>query len=357
MSKRSLEMLENVQLDVWDIIDELRFEYQHSSNFGINPTAFSHKNDTGDWVMSCCPNHAETRASFGISKEPPYHTNCFYCGYLGTLDKTVEIAFGLDDGEGIKLLLSDYILEETRAPIDVDGIINDGRECTTIPFLNESELSKFDNSPSKNKWTYDVAMSYLINQRGITPHTLNTYGIKVDVDNECIVFPQRTRTGELRFLQKRKIGSSYQGAKFINEGSPIKKDILFGLNFINQLRTSKNRIKRVRMVESPLDAMSNYQVGIAAVATNGKILFKNQIRELQLAGVEIVDTFFDNDKAGWDATVQATNALVRAGFIVNQTLYPPQFSRSTKVDSNDLLKLGWLNKLESKPVSLLGYNL
>lgn len=354
---RAAQMLENISLDVWDILDELRFSYQHSPNYGLNPTAFSKKNDTGEWVMSCCPNHNETRASFGISKEAPYHVNCFYCGYLGTLDKAVEIAFGLDDGEGIKKLLSDYILEEVRAPLDVEGIINDGRERTKIPCLEESELTKFDSAPDQNKWTYDVAMAYMLNERGMELHTLNTYGIKIDVAHECIVFPQRTRTGELRFLQKRKIGNNYQGAKFINEGSPIKKDILFGLSFINKLRTSDNRIKRIRMVESPLDAMSNYQAGIPAVATNGKILFKNQIRELQLAGIEVVDLFFDNDDAGRDATKNATRSLNKAGFVVNHTLYPPMFSYDSKVDSNDLLKLGWLDKLESKPVSLLGYKL
>lgn len=355
--KRALSMLENVSLDVGELIDDLRFEYQHSVNYGINSTAFSSKNDTGEWVMCCCPNHAETRASFGISKEAPYHTNCFYCGYLGTLDKAVEIAFGLDEGEGIKLLLSDYIVEESRTPLDVEGIINDGRERTAIPCLPEIELSKFDNAQKINRWTHDVAMAYLINQRGMDINTLNTYGIKIDVENECIVFPQRTRTGELRFLQKRKIGSNYKGAKFINEGSPIKKDILFGLNFINQLRTTKQRLRRVRMVESPLDAMSNYQAGIAAVATNGKLLFKNQIRELQLAGVEVVDLFFDNDEAGRDATEKATKDLIQSGFIVNHVLYPHQFNRDSKIDSNDLLKLGWLDKLESKPVSLLGYRL
>ena len=350
-------MFENVSLNIWQLIDELRFEYQHSVNYEINPTAFSHKNDTGSWVMSCCPNHTETRASFGISKNPPYHTNCFYCGYLGTLDKAIELSFGLAKGEGIKLLFAEYILEEVRIPLDIEGIIRDGRESAKIPSLDETELTRFDTSPFINKWTYGVAMDYLINQRGMNIHTLNTYDIKIDVISECIIFPQRTRTGKLRFLQKRKIGNNYQGAKFINEGSPIKKDILFGLNFINQLRTSEHRIKRIRMVESALDAMSNYQVGIAAVATNGKILFKNQIRELKLAGIEVVDLFFDNDNAGRNATENATKALTSAGFTVNHILYPPQFSKDSKVDSNDLLKLGWLDKLETKSVSLLGFKL
>lgn len=355
MNNKGIEILENIQLDIWDIIDELRFEYQHSPNFGMNPSAFTNKNDTGDWVMSCCPNHSESRASFGISKEPPYHTNCFYCGYLGTLDKAVEIAFDLDEDEGIKHLLADYIIEETRTPLDVVGIIDDGRERTHIPSLPESELNKFNDSVQKNKWVHDVAMAYLMNQRGISPQTLSTYEIKIDVENDCIVFPQRTRTGELRFLQKRKVGSNYQGVKFINEGSPIKKDILFGLHFIEQFKTSGDRLKRVRMVESPLDAMSNYQVGIPCVATNGKLLFRNQVRELQLAGVEVVDLFFDNDDAGREATLQATKMLNKAGFIVNHVMYPPPFRNDSKVDSNDLLKLGWLDKLETNSVSLLGF--
>lgn len=356
MSKRSIEILENVSIDVWELLDDLRFDYQHSPNYHTNPKAFSNKNDTGSWIMSCCPNHPETRASFGISKEPPYHTNCFFCGYLGTLDKAVEIAFGLDDGEGIKYLLSDYLLEEKRVPVDIEGIINDGRERTSIPCLDEKELTKFDNSEQVNKWEHDVAMAYLLNQRGMERYTLETYEIKIDVANRCIVFPQRTRTGELRFLQKRKVGSSYSGAKFINEGSPIKKDILFGLSHIDKLKYTENRIKRVRLVESPLDVMSNYQVGIPAVATNGKILFWNQVRELQLAGVEIVDLFFDDDRAGRDATKDALKKLTKAGFVVNEVMYPPQL-KGSEMDSNDLLKLGWLDHLETKSVSLLGHKL
>lgn len=354
--KHSLEILENIVIDVWDLIDNLRFEYQHTSNYFTNPTAFNGNNDTGDFVMCCCPNHPETRPSFGISKSAPYHANCFYCGYLGTVDKAIEIAFGLDEGEGLKKLLSDFIVEEKRTPLDIERIIDDGREHLEIPNLGDYALLKYKNIPTDKQWDHRVAMAYLLNQRAMSYHTLQTYGIEIDVENECIVFPQRTRTGKLRFVQKRKVGSNYKGVKFINEGSPIKKDILFGLHFIDQLKYTKDRIRRVRLVESPLDVMSNYQVGIPAVAANGKLLFKNQIRELQLAGVEVVDILFDNDQAGKEATKKATRALIKNNFIVNNTLYP-QMLKNNEVDSNDLLKLGWLDKLEIAPVSLLGYKL
>lgn len=347
-------ILENLFLDVWEILDNLVFDYQHSPNYSTNPKAFSNKNDTGDWVMSCCPNHPENRPSFGISKEAPYHANCFYCGYLGTIDRVIELAFDLDKGEGLKFLLTDYLVEEKRSKLDVDRIIDEGRLRLAIPTLDENVLSKFDNAPERNNWEYRVALSYMIKERGIHPHTLEKYEIKVDLDNKCIVFPQRTRTGELRFLQKRKIGERFTGAKFINEGSPIKKDILFGLHHINKLRYSTNRIRRIRLVESPIDVLSNYQVGVPAVALNGKILFVNQIRELQLAGIEEVDLFLDNDSAGRQATREATEKLIKAGFIVNHCLYPKQVAHDYKQDSNTLLRLGLLDQVITRNVSLLG---
>lgn len=346
---KAREMLESIYLDVEELTEELRFEYQHSSNYFNNPNAFSKTNDTGDWLMSCCPNHPESRASFGISKDPPYHCNCFFCGSLGTVDKVIELALGLDDGEGIKMLLATYLVEEKRLPIDVEAIIANGREPLRLPTVDETVLQGYLNSRPDNPWRYDVATAYMLNERMLSKHTLDTYEIGVDTVHNCITFPQRTRTGDLRFIQKRKVGSNYIGAKFINDGSPIKKDIVFGLNFIDRLKTTRNRIRRVRVCESPIDAMSNYEVGIAAVAINGRILFRNQVQALQAAGIEVVDLMLDNDEAGKQGTKEALRWLDRAGFIVNQVQYANPFSK----DSNDLLRCGVLDRCHTVSANLL----
>lgn len=346
---KAIDILESLFIDVEDLIDELRFSYQHLSKSATNPTAFTGLNDTGDWVMTCCPNHAESRPSFGISKEAPYHCNCFYCGYLGTIDTLIESVLDLDEGEGIKVLLSTYIVEEKRKTFDMVEFIENRRNDYKIPCLPESALQQIRESRSKNEWVYNVGMNYM-RQRGFTDHTLETYGITVDTATETIVFPQRTRIGELRFIQKRKIGSDYHGAKFINEGSPIKKDIVFGLHFINKLRTTKDRITRVRLVESPTDCMANYQVGIPAVAINGRILFWNQVRELQLAGVTEIDLMLDNDRAGQKGMDDAAKMLDRAGFIVNRVLYPNAYFK----DSNELMNAGLLDSLRTINVNLIG---
>jgi DNA primase len=346
----NLEILESLYIDPEELTDELRFSYQHLSKATTNPKAFSGLNDTGDWVMSCCPIHPESRPSFGISKEAPYHCNCFYCGYLGTIDTLIENALDLDEGEGIKVLLSTYIIEEKRKTFDMVDFIDNRRNSYVIPYLEETVLQTMKASKEKNEFLYEVAMGYM-KQRGFDDQTLATYEICVDTATETIVFPQRTRTGQLRFVQKRKIGSSYHGAKFVNEGSAIKKDIVFGLHFINKLRTTSNRITRVRMVESPTDCMSNYQVGIPAVSINGRILFRTQIRELQLAGITEIDMMLDNDKAGAKGMEDAAKLLDRAGFVVNRVRYP---SFPTLKDSNELLNAGLLDRLEATNVNLIG---
>lgn len=348
-SLNAKEILETVYLDVEELTEELRFEYQHSPNFLTNPNAFTKTNDTGEWFMSCCPNHPESRASFGIAKDPPYNCNCFYCGYLGTIDEVIEIALDLNEGEGLRMLLSTYLVEEKRLPIDVEAIISNGREPLILPTVDEELLKSFIGSRDSNPWTFDVAMAYMLNERKLSMHTLKTYEIGVDTVNNCICFPQRTRTGDLRFIQKRKVGNNYHGAKFINDGSPIKKDIVFGLNFIDRLKTTRHRIKRVRLNESPVDAMSNYEVGIAACAINGRILFRNQVQALQAAGVEVIDLMLDNDDAGRQGAKEALRLLDRAGFVVNQVQYANPLSK----DSNDLLRSGYLDKCQTVSANLL----
>lgn len=347
----SKDILYNVSLDIPDLIEELRFDYQHSPNYNVNPTAFDNVNVTsGDWTMFCCPNHQENRASCGVTLDPPYNCNCFYCGPLGTIAEVVEIAFGLNEGEGLRRLLAGYMVEEKRPELDVEGIIRDGRGHNEIPCLPIEILGRFDMG-DPNAWDYQVAKAYMNNTRGISDHTMAVYGIKIDTENECIVFPQFTRDGKLRFLQKRKVGENYYGPKFINEGSAIKKDILFGLHLIDRFKFTPQRIKRVRMVESPIDVLSNYQVGVPAVATNGKLLFKQQVRELQLAGVEIVDTFFDSDEAGREATADAKKRLRRANIHVNEVLHPPELA-FMKQDSNSLMLNGWLPYVQTKDVTI-----
>lgn len=346
MDKR--ELLESIHIDVEDIIDEIRFSYQHSENYGNNPNAFNMVNDTGDWVMCCCPNHPESRPSFGISKDAPYNANCFFCGYLGTIDEIIEKSLGLDDGHGIKMLLSTYMVEEKRATIDIEQIVENGRERLRIPCLDEDVLNSYLESRNADPIGYEIGMSYM-RKRGLSDSTLSKFQITVDLQNKCIVFPQRTRTGELRFIQKRKIGNDYVGAKFINDGSPVKKDIIFGLHFINRIRTTANRVRRVRLVESPTDALSNYEAGFVALALNGKILFQNQIKELLLAGIEEVDLMLDNDRAGREGTKDAAKKLDRAGIVVNEVLYPSQFFK----DSNDLLRAGILHKVRTRNINLV----
>ncbi|MWV43073.1 toprim domain-containing protein [Paenibacillus sp. HJL G12] len=332
------------------MIEELRFLYQHQTRYANNPKALTGINCTNDWIMCCCPIHTESRPSFGISRIPPYHCNCFVCGYLGTIDILIENVLGLEAGEGVKILLSSNVIEEKYSTFDIVEFIENRRNSYEIPHLDEGVLQNIKDSREKNESIYRSGIEYM-KQRGFDDHTLSTYEICVDTITKTIVFPQRTRTGHLRFIQKRKIGGNDHGAKFINEGMGIKKDIVFGLHFFNKLKTTAKRIAKVRLVESPTDCMSNYQVGIPAISINGRILFRNQVREIQLAGITEVDLMLDNDIAGDKGMDHAAGLLDRAGLVVNRVRYPdfPMLK-----DSNELFQAGYLDKLETHNVNLIG---
>lgn len=345
--KLSNSVLDTIYLDVMELIYDLRFSFHNSPHSTRNPTAFERVREQGDWVMCCCPVHPENNPSFGILRTSPYHANCFVCGYLGTIDRLVERVFDLPEGEGIKFLLSKFVVEEKRQEIDIESIIDSGRKKFVPPTLPESVLDTFRKQKERDKLSYEILMGYM-RKRGFTDRTLNVYEIMADTVDGSIVFPQRDRKGRLRFIQKRRLKGN---PRFLNIGDASKVDILFGLHFIEKFKTTPRRIRRVRIVESPTDVLACYQCGIAAVALNGRVLFNQQIKELKLAGVEIVDLMLDNDEEGRQGTREAAEKLDRAGFIVNIVQYP---DGTECKDANDLLLAGQLDKCKVVNYNLLG---
>lgn len=328
--------IDDISFDVSDLIESVRYDYQFTSDFALNPSALTKMTVRGDWLMMNCPNHNETNPSFGISLSSPYHCNCFYCGTLGTIDKMIELVLGLDKNSGLKYVMDSLGYYELTK-IDLDRMFNQKKEIKNLP---ENDLVSFQKL--ENSLDYEMAIAYL-KKRGLSDKTISTYGVGVDLKNYCITFPQRDRKGNLRFIQKRKINVN-KGNRFINEGNPVKKDILFGLHFIDKIKTTKKAIKKVRIVESPIDVLSHYQIGEVAVALNGLILFPQQIRELQLSGVTTIELMLDNDKAGKSSTVEARSKLNKAGFVVNEVHYPNDLFK----DANDLLLANELHNVKIK---------
>jgi DNA primase len=330
-------ILENIIIDVNELLDTIQYEYQHTDNYISNSNAFSFLRDSNEWVMFCCPSHSEHRPSCGVTKQAPFRVNCFKCGYLGTIDEVIENALDLDKGEGLELILNNFIISNKRDSTEIEELISridDKKEKINIPNLSEDFLNQFADNRSLD---YKLGISYM-NKRGFTNHCLNVYGITYDICTNCVVFPQRTREGNLRFVQKRRIKG--KGSRFINEGQAIKTDILFGLHLIDRFKNTKERIKRVRLVESPTDVLANYEVGVPSVALNGKILFKQQIKELHLAGVTHLELMLDNDEGGKDGTKKAIPLLK------DFRLYLVDYGKTMSKDSNDLLLSGDLQKIK-----------
>lgn len=337
----------DLSLNIEELIVTLREEFVNTDLYPINTTAFLYQKHIGEWVMCCCPFHPETNPSFGISTVPPYHVNCFYCGYLGTVDRMIEKLFGLKRGQGICKLTAGYIIDESRKMFDVEEIIDGGRNGE-IPCLPESYINKFELVADRSSEEAVKAYEYL-SSRGLSEKTMRVYDIRVD--GKYILFPQRDRRGRLRFVQRRIAEkTNKKDRRFYNELVTTKKDILFGLHLIDRLKFTPHRISRVAIVESPIDVMSCFEVGIPAIGLNGKILYPPQIREMQLAGIDTVDIFTDADDAGREAARKIASKLAKSGFRINMVVYPER--GDGQKDPNDLLVAGKLLNVRTIPSTI-----
>lgn len=186
-------------------------------------------------------------------------------------------------------------------------------------------------------------------QRGFTQRTLDKYEVGYDPVAEAVTFPVRASDGRLRFISKRFV--SRKG--FLNESGIDKKDIVYGLYYIKQ---SPKKITEIYLNESATDTMSCYQGKLPAGAILGRILFKEQVKELIKAGIKTVNLFLDNDLHGLDATIKAYELIARMSpIVVNVVIYPGGhygihgFNDMVFKDANDLLKAGNLGAIKVVP--------
>lgn len=336
-------LLESFDVDIEEILKDLREEWLEQEDSRYNPNAFTKIKHSGENIMFCCPFHSEKRPSCGIRKESPYVWNCFTCGESGDLYKLISRAIGsYSEMEGIKYILNNYIsISKGRKPLDIDAILDKGgdskkRENSTT----EEEILKF----KKKRHSYIVG-------RGFNHRTLWKYEVGYDEETCTITYPVRDSLGNPRFIARRSVNNK----SFLNQRGVYKKDIIYGLYYL--IRSHK-KIDRIYLNESATDTWSCYQAGLPAGAVLGRILFKEQVEELKKAGIQVVNLFFDNDKYGFKATVQSYDMLSKYSAIkVNVVIYPGNHwgldtvddSEILYKDANDLLRAKMLDHIELIP--------
>lgn len=335
------DILEALNLDIEEVLDDLRLHWQEHTFYNYNSTAFSKISKKGNNVMFCCPHHHETNPSCGIQSDYPYTWNCFGCGATGNLYSLVAHALELPTPvHGEHYLTKNYLLVDVkeRPIVDLESIL-DGRGTKVAAKVSDEEINKL----CSKRHSY-------IKERGFIDRTLATYEIGYDEEIRAITFPVRTTDGTARFIKRRLVDSK----RFLNESDVAKKDIVYGLYYI--LRAGIEP-KEIYLNESETDTMASYQGGFLAGAILGRILFKEQIKELLKSGVKTVNLFFDNDKAGVECTLRSYQSLSKTPMHVNVVKYPGlRYGIDTvdtdeilHKDANDLLKAGLIKAIEVVP--------
>lgn len=335
--------LSSFQIDVREVIEELQLHWSDNRGYDFNPTALSKTKPSGDHFMFCCPYHHETNPSCGIMTEYPYGFQCFGCETTGTLAKLVAYVLDLQgEVQGMQWLVREYVnvTAQERTPINIDDIL-DGRDADKKRSLPDSEASKYT----------DKRHPYLY-RRGFSDTAITRYELGYDEKSDAITIPVRTSKGQLRFIKRRSVTKK----NFLNESGIYKKDIVYGLWYI---LNAPRPITEIFLNESETDTIACYEGRLPAGSIMGRILFREQVRELIRAGIKTVNLFFDNDPYGVVTTFHSFELLSRLSPIrVNVVTYPdghwgidtidPDDDMRYK-DANDLLKAGKITDIRLVP--------
>ena len=246
--------------------------------------------NSGDHIQITCPYHSngmERKPSAGIRKsDGTFH--CFACGEVHSLQEVISHCFGhYDDlvGKwGWQWLIRNFatVQVEERKDVDLDFSRNSvvrNRSVCRDKFVTEEELDKYRYYPD------------YISKRGISDEVIELFDIGVDLQSNCITFPNLDKNGNCLFVAKRSIEQ-----KFFQYPSGVQKE-LYGIYQLYQLHPFPSE---VYVCESMIDSLYLWTFNKPACALNGlgnEIQFK-QLRELPCR-VLILAT--DSDKAGLQA--------------------------------------------------------
>ena len=237
-------------------------------------------------ISGSCPMHhvrlgrRDRHASWSINKFTGAH-NCFSCGWKGNL----EILFKDLTGDIPTDILSDIQSQSLSAAADKL------REVTYNETSSDTrwELGDLDPVPDK-----------LREHRHLKADALAAYGVGWDSDKKCWVIPIKNERGEVIGAQYKQVGSFYN-----QPNSVPKSECLFGLDVVHCGHS-------VVVVESPLDAVRLYGLGIPAVALYGAHSSWAQARLLS-SNFYLVVTAFDKDEAGDKGLADLSYKLDRLG--------------------------------------------
>lgn len=272
--------------------------------------------ETGDEILGRCPMHLQRTGfedrhpSWSINARTYLH-HCFSCGYAGTLTTLYRDLVG----EVPEDLEWELAKESLSAALDAPK-----EKVSSGPQVDEWVLSNYGELPDR-----------LLSRRNLKRHAVDFYEVRWDKNNKTWVIPIRTPTGELMGFQFRQKGI------VLNHPSGMEKSsTLFGIDRL----TSE---KKITIVESPLDAVRLFGVGIPAVASFGAAISTAQM-DLLGRNFRYVVAAMDNDSAGHRAKDSLHKALTKRGCVVFDFDYTGLPAKDPgDIESDEDLYAAWNN--------------
>lgn len=247
-------------------------------------------------ITALCPMHMQrtgkpdSHPSFSINKIT-FAFQCFSCGYKGSSLSSLLIDVTGHAPADLDIQVKESALQRQWQTFSADPL---GQTATKIaPQLTEFHLKKV---------LRDVPDRFL-QRRRLLRSAVDAYQVRFDATTKQVVMPIRTPDGVLLGAQYRQVGSV-----LTLPAEVPKSSTLFGHTVVSDH-------DHVALVESPLDAVRLYGIGVPAVSSLGAWISAEQIRLLART-FGTVYLALDNDRTGIEASAQAAQALRRQGCAV-----------------------------------------
>jgi hypothetical protein len=247
--------------------------------------------ESGKQFHGRCPMHLkrtgreDRHPSWAINKATYIH-GCWSCGYSGTLTGLmIDLTGSAPADLEASLNQESFLRRMVEARADPETTL-----APVIPILTEWALNNI-LKPIPDK---------LLALRWLKRDAIDQYRVRWDADTRQWVLPLWDTRGELLGAQYRQ-----KGSVFTLPAGMEKSVTFFGYPQVKQYDTAV-------LVESPLDAVRLFGLGIPAFSTLGAWVHQEQVRIMARLFSHVVIAL-DNDKTGHDAGEVVIPMLKRAG--------------------------------------------
>ena len=297
--------------------------------------------DQGKEITALCPMHEartgkpDRHPSWSINRETGAHI-CFSCGWSGGLNALyMDLGFPVPTDLDLQIKVDtakarvsrlQEAFPETKGNQGNDELITKSLSGSEVPVIwTEQRLRAMKPVPYR-----------LADHRLLQPQALHAYQILWNSLDKCWVLPVRDEYGELMGVQLRQKGVERNQPEGME-----KSTTLFGLSMVSKLSST-----HVALVESPLDAVRLFGVGIPAVASFGAFVSKEQV-ELLCRYFQVVVLALDNDKVGREAADRVERQLRGRVFVTRLDYGDLDGKDPGDITSDELLREAWNRSLNS----------